>query len=90
MLLIGSPGIPNQLSYFSVLPKSMTTLIDDKNFKPSNEEERVKLIKVKEIKKNTYKQLVKRLAFEELKKITGGFDFSRTIINPSFFENIKP
>lgn len=63
----------------------MKTIIDDKNFIPKTEEDKVLLIKVKEIKNNSYKQLVKRLAFDELKKITGGFDFSRTIINKEFF-----
>ena len=63
----------------------MITVIDDKNFKPKTAEDKVMLIKVKEIKNNGYKQLVKRLAFDELKKITGGFDFSRTIINQEFF-----
>lgn len=46
------------------------------------------LIKIKEIKKNSYKSLVKRLEFDEIKKLTGGFDFSRTIINHNFFSNI--
>jgi hypothetical protein len=67
MLLIGGANDPESQSQFSVLPKSMTTLISDKNFKPKTEEEKIRLVEIKEIKKNSYKMLVKRLAFDELK-----------------------
>ena len=58
-------------------------------FKPKDDNDRYIMIKIEEMKRNSFKFLLKTLDLEAIKRKMGNFDFSRTKINDTFFKNVS-